>query len=62
MAVNPLWYVAGDKDNDPAAELSVKQLELEVLAKANTAQLEDSVTPGQLAQYLGALQVTCRWV
>jgi len=59
MAYNPLWYVAG-ADNDPLAELAVKQLEVEVLAKATTGKLEAEVTAGQLAQYLGALQVTCR--
>ena len=61
LAYNPVWYLAGAA-NDPKAELAVKQLEVEVLAKANTGQLEADVSPGQLAQYLGALQATCRSV
>jgi len=56
MAHNPLWYVAG-ADNNDRSELAVKQLELEILADSFQGK---ELAPGQLAQYLGALQATCR--
>ena len=56
MAHNPLWYVAG-ADNNARSELAVKQLELEILADSLQGK---ELVPGQLAQYLGALQATCR--